>query len=567
MKKLIVLLFVMVGLMVSGCEESKDIEAILGLVKDEVIVGFSDGLEVTENLVFPVTSTDYATADIVWTSSNTDVIAEDGTVTPTLYDSNVTITVTITYLGREVTESFDVIVLGTFDAEDHLAWLDTFEKPDLVDGVITLPSTENIFGYDASFSVDQGLVIIEGVITLPASALEDGLTFTLTLTSHDEEITFDYVVMPPNQLNAVENIRYENNQILWDGVDGADVYHVTIYKAELVVVDEDADETSIAFVDQAGYYDVYITAKDSSEVMNDSGEAMTTISVLSEAETIIIEAEDGALNDGMYKGNELASGGAYVGGIDNVGQGIMLMVLVPAEGDYLLDVFYSTGFPPSAHEVFINGVSQGKVTYTTNTGWGGEGYYVSDFSQIVVSLDSGYNEIVIQKTNESDNWTELDKVVLTPNGSLFYNVDDLDDVEIPVYTLQAEWANMIGGNIGIRVNEVASNGAYVGGIDNVGDGIKFRFFAVETGTYTMTIKYTTGVDNPQHEVFVGETSYGKVIYTQNTGWGGIGFYPNAAITIQIDLVEGENSISILKTGETDQWVELDMVMLELDLTE
>ncbi len=560
-------MLVLVGLLVSGCEELEDILADLEAVKGEITADYSDGLEVTEDLDFPTESEDYPDVTIEWSSSNTDVLADDGTVTPALDDTEVTITVTISLGGREMTESFDVIVKGDFDSEHHMSWLESFAKPEIVDGVITLPSTENEFGYVAEFSVDSGLESVYGAIVLPASAYEDGLTFTITLTSREESVTYEYEILPSNQLDDVMNIRFSEDRIAWDAVEGADTYHVLVFKNSETILDVETGEASVEFVGHAGYYDVHVVAKDSTETMKDSGEAMETIAVLSPVETMVLEAEDGALNANMYRGNELASGEAYVGGIDDVGQGVMLMVLVQAEGDYLMDIWYTTGYPPSAHEVFVDGVSQGKVEYTENTGWGDVGSYNPASVQLTVGLDMGYNEIIIQKTASTDNWTELDKIVLTPAEELFYNVDDLSVLDLPVYTLQAEWAQLVGGGINIRANELASNGTYVGGIDNVGDGIIFRFFAIEAGTYTMTIKYTTGVDNPMHEVFVGDTSFGKVTYNQNTGWGGEGHYPNAAVTIEIDLVVGENAIKVLKTGENDQWVELDLVMLELNPTE
>ena len=196
------------------------------------------------------------------------------------------------------------------------------------------------------------------------------------------------------------------------------------------------------------------------------------IIVLNPVEDVIIEAEDATLSYNQYKGNELAHGGAYVGSIDNVKQGVYLQVMAFVTGTYEMEVYYTTGAPVAYHEVFVNGKSFGKVGYEVNTGWGSVDAYDPEKTSIDIDLEAGYNIITVIKNGNDDNWAELDYFVIKAIDAE-YNPNDFTNVELPAFILEAEMATLIGPNI--RINPLANGGAYVGGIDNVDQGIFISF--------------------------------------------------------------------------------------------
>lgn len=119
----------------------------------------------------------------------------------------------------------------------------------------------------------------------------------------------------------------------------------------------------------------------------------------------------------------------------------------------------------------------------------------------------------------------------------------------------------------IRYNPLYSNGAYVGGIDDCGNGIKFRYFAYTTGTRTIEINYSTANTNPFMHLHVNGEFVTKVIFDTNTGWGTDGILNRATISVDVPTTAGWNDIDLIKEGteqDNPQWggnVELDYIKI------
>lgn len=116
----------------------------------------------------------------------------------------------------------------------------------------------------------------------------------------------------------------------------------------------------------------------------------------------------------------------------------------------------------------------------------------------------------------------------------------------------------------VRSNPLASNEAYVGGIDRFNDGIVINARIEHGGPYLLTVAYTaefTG-DHPSHELKINTVSKGVVDYEESTGWGATGFYEPAFVSKEVTLVPGLNSIALLKTSIANKWAEIDYVTLD-----
>ena len=123
-------------------------------------------------------------------------------------------------------------------------------------------------------------------------------------------------------------------------------------------------------------------------------------------------------------------------------------------------------------------------------------------------------------------------------------------------------------NSNFRNNPQASNGAYVGGLDDAGHGIYINYLCPFEGDFKFESTYcyqrTSAITEAHHDVWVNGAFQTKFIYTVETGWGGATFTPEVAETT-IHLKKGWNTISIMKNGDSsDNWgdyAEIDLVKL------
>ncbi|WP_158097596.1 immunoglobulin-like domain-containing protein, partial [Gemmiger sp. An194] len=165
------------------------------------MLGGNSGLEaVTENLSLPSTVNGVAVA---WTSDNTDVLANDGTIHPVVgKDTTVKLTASYSLNGEAKTQEFTVVVKGLDvgktlqEAADSL----TIPNADDVRGNFTLPESvgevsvkwatdhEEIVTVESQkASVDGYDEIPAGVVTRPAE--DTKVTMTATLSLADQQTT------------------------------------------------------------------------------------------------------------------------------------------------------------------------------------------------------------------------------------------------------------------------------------------------------------------------------------------------------------------------------------------
>lgn len=120
-----------------------------------------------------------------------------------------------------------------------------------------------------------------------------------------------------------------------------------------------------------------------------------------------------------------------------------------------------------------------------------------------------------------------------------------------------------------RNNPLASNGAYVGGLDDAGHGIYINYLCPFDGEYDIESHYcyhqTSAITEARHEIWVNGQYDSEFNYTEDTGWGGATFNP-ATATTKIHLNKGWNTISIMKNGDSsDNWgdfAEIDYLVLK-----
>jgi predicted extracellular nuclease len=199
-KKLLALaLLVIGGITLSACNPDD------GLTTEEILTQIQEAVDeldlpssTTSDLTLP--NTGVHDVEITWSSNNTDVIANDGTVTiPTKTDGDqtVTLTATLTLEGQTLTDTFSVTVAAASDYTD--AELLEQAKNALVLSVsgiiqsndpITLPAT-GLHGSTITWASSNTAVITDaGVVTRPAADAGNAtVTLTATLTLNAETTT------------------------------------------------------------------------------------------------------------------------------------------------------------------------------------------------------------------------------------------------------------------------------------------------------------------------------------------------------------------------------------------
>lgn len=109
---------------------------------------------------------------------------------------------------------------------------------------------------------------------------------------------------------------------------------------------------------------------------------------------------------------------------------------------------------------------------------------------------------------------------------------------------------------------LASNGAYVGGIDNADSSVGFTVNAPSTGIYAMTVRYAngTGMAGATHTLTVNGQSQGSATYQPTSAWLGTAAQDQVEklTTVPVTLNGGVNHVVL---GKGTGYAELDFVTL------
>ncbi len=317
-------------------------------------------------------------------------------------------------------------------------------------------------------------------------------------------------------LGKVGNISYSDGVLVYDEVAGASGYKVVFKHRGEVVYEDRIEDTAIDMESLGLYGNITVTVS----AYSADGEGLSTDYTFVSLATfgnVIFEAEENLYNFGTgkpqsnFRNNTLAHKGAYVGGIDDAGQGVYINYLCPVAGTYDFTAYYCldevAGFRTAKNDVWINGKKQTEFFYDKITGWGGD-RFDPEQSKTRITLEKGWNTISVMKNGSSaDNWggfAELDYFVLEGDGSK-YDVDALDSYgERPsAYRLEAEMGSpRKKGDTGSTEcknpciveygDKKFSNGFIMGNIENNYDGVEWHFSSPVKAKYSLRIAYAAG---------------------------------------------------------------------------
>lgn len=161
---------------------------------------------ITENVVLTTEIAAYALIDIVWMSSNLDVIAHDGVVTRPLTDTVVTLTVQISQNNITEEKTFEVTVKGTLIQSTYtvLIYYEAIEE-----ATYELISTTNIQSYvGEDITLDEtaveGFLLNHELSVLSGTIEVEGLT----LTYYYDRIIYRVEYYDPDVLLGFEELKY-----------------------------------------------------------------------------------------------------------------------------------------------------------------------------------------------------------------------------------------------------------------------------------------------------------------------------------------------------------------------
>lgn len=386
----------------------------------------------------------------------------------------------------------------------------------------------------------------------------------------------------PTSLEAVKNVTYSEGVLSFDAVADAATYKVVFTHAGEEVYSQETEETSlnIESLGLAGNISVSVTAH-----YNDVASTATVydFTVLSVLEDVLYEAENNLYDFGTGKGtanfrnNAAAHGGAYVGGIDDAGQGVYINHLSPVAGEFTFVAYYTTDMPTAYNDVWVNGEKQTVFEFTEKTGWGGA-TYTPEAAEVTITLKKGWNTISVMKNGtEADmygSYCELDYFILKGDDTTTYNVDELTaeyGVRPDAYRLEAEMGSprkdgtVKNPCIASDETNSYSNGFLMGGIEKNYDGVGWHFNSPVKAKYKVKIAYASGeftgskLARPSLIVTQTEIGLAKVADFANypcvtfdalpyTGWNNVQV---ATQEVEIVLEEGKNFIHCLLLDSVD----------------
>lgn len=139
------------------------------------------------------------------------------------------------------------------------------------------------------------------------------------------------------------------------------------------------------------------------------------------------------------------------------------------------------------------------------------------------------------------------------------SIDDLHVEQVtspPATRYEAESAVVLGGQV--ESSSSASNGSYVGGLNNVGSYVEFRNVNAPTaGAYRLSVNVANGwSDTSKLHLYVNGTSYAAILVPKTGSWGA---FSRNILEVPVTLQAGGNTIRLQKDAATDNYAELDYV--------
>ncbi|MDI1466084.1 CBM35 domain-containing protein [Catellatospora sp. KI3] len=294
-----------------------------------------------------------------------------------------------------------------------------------------------------------------------------------------------------------------------------------------------------------------------------------TVRKLTTPTTTRYEAESATRSGGQVRSAATASGGQYVGGLDNTGDYVQFAVTVPSAGEYQLAVNYaSAGAAVAKLDAYVNGSKKFTAPFPRTESWG---VFARDTVRVPVTLPAGSSTIRLQRGGVG--YVELDyadlgrapEPVYAPEQQASLANADFDAAgATQTPSGWGTWAGEAGTSADADFTE--ANGFTGGYRLTQYKASAYEVFTDQTvtgltnGTYTLTVQAVGG--GGQSGAYVSVKNYGTGVPELTapvpaTGW------PNwrQLVISGITVTNNQLTIGVYSAGSGGQWLSVDAFRL------
>ena len=288
LKKLLTITMVVLGAFtLAGCQPTEEGPTIAEILADisEAVESLEVLDQTTSDLTLPTTGVH--DVEISWESSDTSVIANDGTVTqPTFIEGNKTVTLTASLQlgGETLVKTFEVTVLaaGKTDLDNVILATEALvlNVSGIVSTDITLPAAgqfDTVITWESNM---PEIIAADGTVTRPAPGTgNQAVILTATVTLNGESQTKDFEIMVKEDV-AVEVLTIAELKANSQGDDATiAVNDEVIVQGEVVSLFEAATYKGFFLTDGTGFMYVFVGTDPSGLAIGDTVEVRGTLSV------------------------------------------------------------------------------------------------------------------------------------------------------------------------------------------------------------------------------------------------------------------------------------------------
>lgn len=298
-----------------------------------------------------------------------------------------------------------------------------------------------------------------------------------------------------------------------------------------------------------------------------------TLSEIEIENKTIYEAESAQISDAEILTASSASGGHFVGTIDNSGSSLTFNVSVAETAEYYMEVRYANGGDyVSSHDLYINSVKFASVYYPKTARWD---EFQDDYVRVPIELQSGNNTIKLQR---NINYAQIDFIRLYKIGDTSIEApsewieivsDDYNYLTNGNFeSAKANWDTWTGDDgSGAGADYVESNTGYLGSNCLVHSSPNdYEVYTSQTISNIPNGHYTLGAyvqsSGGQTKCYIGAKNYGPGL-EQKITLPAFGDEPWIYVEIPGILVQnGTITIGIYSKADAGEWMKVDNISLK-----
>jgi hypothetical protein len=186
-----------------SCDKTSNLGEVWTNINQDILV------EVTDEFAIPELEEEYSDVVVSWSSSNTDILANDGSVSTPIFDTVVVVTVVLDNGDTDEDHDVNVTVKGLSVAQRVAAAKEVINVVDLQPD-LDLSSIESMYGVEIAFiSADESVIDNSGIITQNGLEQIVDLAFTVLdsgSSSVSETFTLEANILPVTDLEQVDYV-------------------------------------------------------------------------------------------------------------------------------------------------------------------------------------------------------------------------------------------------------------------------------------------------------------------------------------------------------------------------